>query len=139
MTGKAGACWLFEPEDKVLEAPGKLVPIDDSVYAETTPIAGVLNPKTKALDSHGEYFYFARQNVWHTRPGALSRYITNGGGGWGDPKTREPERVLADVRNGYVSIEQARAVYGVVITGDPEFDPEGLIFDETQTRTLRQR
>ena len=139
MTGKAGACWLFEPEDKVLETPGKLVAIDDSVYAETTPIAGVLDPKTKALDSHGEYFYFARQNVWHTRPGALSRYITNGGGGWGDPKTREPERVLADVRNGYVSIGQARAVYGVVITGDPEFDPEGVVFDEAQTRVLRQR
>ena len=137
MTGKAGACWLFEPEDEALAVKGKLLPVDDSVYANTTPIAGVLDPTSKALDPHGEYFYFARQNVWHTRPGALSRYITNGGGGWGDPRTREPERVVADVRNGYVSIEQARVVYGVAITGDPEFDPEGLVFDEAATRALR--
>ena len=41
-----------------------------------------------------------------------------GGGGWGDPLTREPERVLDDVRNGYVSPEAAREVYGVVI--DPK-------------------
>ncbi|MSR13936.1 MAG: hydantoinase B/oxoprolinase family protein [Gammaproteobacteria bacterium] len=136
-TGIAGACWLFDPEDEVLTAPGKLVPVDGSVYAKSTPIAGVLNPSTMALDPNGDYFYFARQQVWHTRAGAVSRYITNGGGGWGDPKTREPSRVLADVRDGYVSIAGAQALYGVAITGDPEFDPEGLVLDEAATRALR--
>ena len=48
-----------------------------------------------------------------------------GGGGWGDPLTREPERVLDDVRNGYVSPEAAREVYGVVIDTDAmTVDPE---------------
>lgn len=136
-TGKAGACWLFDPEDDALAAQGRLVPVDDTVYAKTTPIAGVLDPTTKALDPEGVYFYFARQPVWHTRAGAVSRYITNGGGGWGDPKTREPARVLTDVRDGYVSIDGARAMYGVVITGDPEFDPEGLAIDQAATRALR--
>ena len=56
---------------------------------------------------------------------------------FGNPFEREPEKVRADVQNGYVSIEQARDAYGVVITGDPEFDPEGLIIDEAQTRRLR--
>ena len=102
------------------------------------PIAGVLNAQTKALDPNGEYFYFARQPVWHTRAGAFSRYITNGGGGYGDPKTRELERVLADVRNGYVSIDAARARYAVVITGDPEFDPEGLAINDGETADLRK-
>ena len=39
----------------------------------------------------------------------------------GDPLTREPERVLADVVNGYVSLEAAERDYGVVIrfTGEP--------------------
>ncbi|MEX2482730.1 MAG: hydantoinase B/oxoprolinase family protein [Gammaproteobacteria bacterium] len=136
-TGRAGACWLFEPEDPVLDA-GKLLPAaDDGIYARTTPIAGVLDPATKALDPSGEYFYFARQKVWRTRPGAASRYITNGGGGYGDPRSRETQRVLADVRDGYVSIAAAAALYGVVITGDPERDPEGLVIDTTATAQLR--
>jgi N-methylhydantoinase B len=38
-----------------------------------------------------------------------------GGGGFGDPLERDPERVLADVRSGYVSLEAARRDYGVII------------------------
>jgi N-methylhydantoinase B len=38
-----------------------------------------------------------------------------GGGGLGDPKTRDKASVTADVRNGMVSEEQARAVYGVEV------------------------
>ena len=136
-TGRAGACWLFEPEDAALRASDGLLPVRDDVYAASTPIAGVLDAASKAPDADGEYFYFARQAVWRTRAGAVSRYLTNGGGGWGDPMTRPPERVLADVRDGYVSIAGARASYGVVVEGDPELDPEGLRIDEAATRALR--
>jgi N-methylhydantoinase B len=38
-----------------------------------------------------------------------------GGGGYGDPQARPPEQVLADVRNGFVSPQQAETVYGTVI------------------------
>ena len=38
-----------------------------------------------------------------------------GGGGYGPPAARGPERVLEDVREGYVSLEQAREEYGVAI------------------------
>jgi N-methylhydantoinase B len=38
-----------------------------------------------------------------------------GGGGFGEPVERDLERVLADVRSGYVSLESARRDYGVVI------------------------
>lgn len=41
-----------------------------------------------------------------------------GGGGYGDPLTREPASVLADVRSGSVSNAAARAVYGVVLDAD---------------------
>lgn len=41
-------------------------------------------------------------------------FLTAGGGGWGDPLEREPEAVVRDVREGYVSPEQARK-YGVVV------------------------
>lgn len=138
--GRAGACWLFEAEDAARAREGGLLPLDGAgLYAQTTPIAGVLDPVTKALDADGEYFYFARQKVWRTRPGAMSRYITNGGGGFGEPRRRELGRVLADVRNGYVSLAGAQALYGVVINGDPEHDPEGLIIDEAATARLRAR
>ena len=38
-----------------------------------------------------------------------------GGGGYGKPKERNPQLVLQDVINGYVSIEAARELYGVEI------------------------
>jgi N-methylhydantoinase B len=37
---------------------------------------------------------------------------------------RDPEAVLADVRDGYVSIDSAREDYGVVVTEDLEIDRE---------------
>jgi N-methylhydantoinase B len=38
-----------------------------------------------------------------------------GGGGFWNALERDPEKVLADVRSGYVSIEAAQRDYGVVI------------------------
>lgn len=40
---------------------------------------------------------------------------TGGGGGFGSPMERAPDRVLADVRAGYVSREAAARDYGVVV------------------------
>jgi N-methylhydantoinase B len=54
-----------------------------------------------------------------------------GGGGFHDPLEREPEAVLEDVRDGYVSPGAARSAYGVVLAGD------GV--DVAATRKLRAR
>ena len=48
-----------------------------------------------------------------------------------------PERVKRDVRDGYVTIEGAARDYGVVVTGDPEEDPENLAVDLEATERLR--
>jgi N-methylhydantoinase B len=40
---------------------------------------------------------------------------TSGGGGWGDPLEREPERVQADVMDGFVSLQAALDDYGVAL------------------------
>jgi N-methylhydantoinase B len=45
-----------------------------------------------------------------------------GGGGYGPPEERGVERVLHDVREGWVSRERAESVYGVVISADGELD-----------------
>jgi N-methylhydantoinase B len=51
------------------------------------------------------------------RKGDMVSLITGGGGGWGDPVKRDPERVLWDVKNEYVTLEDARNIYGVAIDG----------------------
>jgi N-methylhydantoinase B len=57
--------------------------------------------------------------------GDVVRIETGGGGGWGLPFDREPERVLTDVRGGFVSGASAEAHYGVVLTADgPAVDPK---------------
>jgi N-methylhydantoinase B len=48
-------------------------------------------------------------------PGQTLRIQEAGGGGYGDPRRRDPQRVLADVRAGAVSIEGAWRDYGVRI------------------------
>lgn len=62
-------------------------------------------------------------------PGETLSVRTGGGGGFGDPLERDPEAVLADVRDGYVSREAARKEYGVVVTVDNEID-----WDATKAR-----
>jgi N-methylhydantoinase B len=48
----------------------------------------------------------------------IFRLDTPGGGGHGDALSRPPEKVLADVREGYVSPEAAERDYGVVLSVD---------------------
>jgi N-methylhydantoinase B len=52
--------------------------------------------------------------------GDVVRIITGSGGGYGDPLTRPVEDVRKDVRDGYITIEQAESIYGV------KFAPETL-------------
>jgi N-methylhydantoinase B len=47
--------------------------------------------------------------------GDVVRIVTGGGGGYGDPREREGDRVAADVLDGYVSVRAAEQVYGVVV------------------------
>ena len=55
-----------------------------------------------------------------------------GGGGFGDPLEREPERVARDVADGKVGVAAARERYGVVV------DERGSL-DDGATQTLRAR
>jgi N-methylhydantoinase B/oxoprolinase/acetone carboxylase alpha subunit len=57
-----------------------------------------------------------------------------GGGGYGAPLERRPEHVVADLRRGLVTIEQARDSFGVVVT----VTPAGLVLDNRATLELRQ-
>ncbi|MGE0724604.1 MAG: hydantoinase B/oxoprolinase family protein, partial [Alphaproteobacteria bacterium] len=51
--------------------------------------------------------------------GDVLRVRLAGGGGFGDPASRDPARVVADVREEKVSPAHALDCYGVVVVGDP--------------------
>ena len=58
-----------------------------------------------------------------------------GGGGWGDPRERDPQAVARDVRNGKVLQDSARQEYGLNI--DSAVD-SGLPGSAKRPRTTRK-
>ena len=62
-------------------------------------------------------------------------YDYGGGGGWGDPLERDPQAVLDDVLDEYVSVVGARRDYGVELRGS--LDDLTLEIDHDATRALR--
>ncbi len=66
------------------------------------------------------------------RPGQRVTLKLPGGGGYGLPQLRATERVLEDVRQGYISVEAAAAEYGVLI------DRESMTVDVAATQRRRE-
>lgn len=121
--------------------------IPDDEYAPIPPV----NLGIQA----GRYVYPA-EGLFDGRPGRKAQFLVNetpgnpygltqlkpgdvividapGGGGYGNPFERDPEMVLHDVIEGYVSIESARQDYGVVI------NPETKEIDWGETKKLREK
>src|SRR5262249_24000290 len=67
------------------------------------------------------------------RQGQKVRLETPGGGGFGDPTTREPECVARDVRLGYVSRAAARRDYKVGLREDGGVDEEATAAERAAT------
>jgi N-methylhydantoinase B len=78
---------------------------------------------------------FRKSTEYKLGTGDVASFRTGGGGGYGDPLTRDPERVLADVVGGYVTSEAAEALYGVVLTADGA----GVDVDRTKERRDSRR
>ena len=68
----------------------------------------VLNPNADAVE-------LGSKVTIQLNPEDVVSYRTCGGGGYGPPEERDPQLVLRDVRDGKVSLERAREVYGVAI------------------------
>ncbi|MFI5610243.1 hydantoinase B/oxoprolinase family protein [Amycolatopsis sp. NPDC051903] len=93
--------------------------------AQGTPSLNVLDP-----GGPGERVLSSKPHLVMTA-GTRHRHVTAGGGGHGDPFTRDPQRVLDDVLEGKVTHEGATRDYGVAIAAD------GTV-DHTATSALRE-
>lgn len=65
------------------------------------------------------------------QPGDRVHVRTPGGGGYGDAFTRDPDAVLIDVELERYSVDQARELFGVLLSGSP------LAVDDAATQRLR--
>ncbi|HEY3183731.1 MAG TPA: hydantoinase B/oxoprolinase family protein, partial [Gaiellaceae bacterium] len=86
-------------------------------------------PAEYVLVRDGEERLLPAKTTIELEPGDMISYRTCGGGGYGPPEEREPQRVLRDVREGKVSLARAREVYKVAIV-------DGRV-DEAATAELR--
>jgi N-methylhydantoinase B len=76
------------------------------------------------------------------RPGEVVHVNLPGGGGYGDPMSRDPERVRWDVIEGYITPEEAEKNYGVAVRCNGKPDelvklPGDWKIDEAKTAQLR--
>lgn len=72
------------------------------------------------------------------KPGERYAYRYGGGGGWGDPFERDPQKVLDDVLDEYVSQEAAERDYGVVLRGSLAELTLEIDWAETEARRARR-
>lgn len=70
------------------------------------------------INGEGETSLPAKLTNFKLRPGDILRIKTPCAGGYGNPLERDPNQVLEDVLDGYVSKESAYEDYGVVIKGN---------------------
>ena len=61
----------------------------------------------------------------------------SGGGGYGDPLTRPVDQVAEDLRDGWVTVDAARELYGVVASVGER--PGDVDVDVKATETLRNK
>ncbi|WP_248961334.1 hydantoinase B/oxoprolinase family protein [Sphaerisporangium perillae] len=110
-----GICLVYKTKTKPW-------PIGDGLPGDNNHI--VLNPGTdREVVQGGSYNHLAAGDVLVNN--------TGGGGGYGHPFEREPERVAKDVRNGFVTAAAAARDYGVVL------DPDTFQIDLEATIRLR--
>jgi N-methylhydantoinase B len=92
----------------------------------------------------GETWLISRNGDETKLPNLINRQLLSGeqlrgrdssGGGYGDPLSRDPGRVLTDVLEGWESVAKARDVYGVVFVG--RIEDESLALDLAATERRR--
>ncbi len=118
---------IFTPADYAFRGEGVGAP---SSFGTAGGGAGVGGEVVLTL-ADGKRVQAPKYGVERHGPGTY-RALSPGGGGYGDPATREPARVLRDVRDGVVSVTGAERDYKVAIAAD------GRSIDRERTAQLRR-
>ena len=98
--------------------------------AERSGALGATDPIPLLQDFPGDLVFLPSKADDTIETGDVFVFWAAGGGGYGDPLDREPERVADDVETGLVSARLAKEIYGVVLNTKGHVLPE-------KTRNLR--
>lgn len=109
----------------------KFTPFGISGGLNATGSGLIINPGTDREFNAGMY-----ATGVELKKGDKIRFISAGGGGFGNPLDREPELVLRDVIDEWLTIETARKYYGVVIEA-VDVEAAEYRIDDAETRKLR--
>jgi N-methylhydantoinase B len=123
----------------VLSTKGERMTVVHAIDGHVRPPRGVLGggagspADARLIDVDGTETGLDMVATVELRPGQRLVSLSSGGGGYGDPRTRDPGLVRHDVAEGWITLDAARAVYGVVLL------TEGteLVVDEAATAALR--
>jgi N-methylhydantoinase B len=84
----------------------------------------ILPASIDALSAEETVHLMAKSNGATLSSGDVFEMRVGGGGGYGDPLDRAPELVAEDVLSGWVSVEAADTIYGVVVSPGSQLDAE---------------
>ena len=114
-----------------------LWPCDGTVHAPKGVRGGADGMPCRHLriGANGDETELGGLAVLRLAPGERVHGRNSGGGGYGQPLQRDPQRVLRDVLERYETAERAHDVYGVVLTGAAA--DESLAVDRAATEKRR--
>ncbi len=100
----------------------------------TFPVAGLSGGR----NGRGSGMWINKKAVEHgiyrrLQPQSMVKFIISGGGGYGEARDRDPQKVLEDVRQGYISMSGAKTDYGVII------NKKNMTVDIKSTTLLRKQ
>ena len=134
--GAPGNICIYGTLDEDMEVHYSL---DGSVNPPQGVLGGgpALGPSAELQDPDGTWTHLpdiVGEQVVPPRHAIVS--LSAGGGGYGDPHTRDPHAILIDVVEGYISAARAKDAYAVALSGDPA-RVETLTVDAPATAALR--
>jgi len=112
-------------------AAGEMLSMKKKTKTKPWGLRGGLQPETNAMIvwPDTDRAHRARMERFTMEPGDRFRNLSGGGGGWGNPLDRPIELVREDMLDGYVSVEQAETVYGVIVDADGTASATGARLD----------
>jgi N-methylhydantoinase B len=78
-------------------------------------------------------------DVYELHDGDELYTVCYGGGGWGNPLERDPEKIKDSAIEGLISFARAKNVYGVILTQKDKENPETIGIDYSATEELRKK